>query len=265
MLTVDFARLGLRPGERLLDLGCGGGRHAFEAFRRGARVVALDRNAGDVKDVVAMLAAMHMAGEAGVHMAGEAGVRMAGEAGSGVLAGEAGSGVLGTAVNGDALALPFPTGSFDRVVAAEVLEHVPADGAAVAELARVLRPGGTLAVTVPRWFPERVCWALSSDYHAPAVPDGHVRIYRRRGLAALLREAGMRVAGSHSAHALHSPYWWLKCAVGIGRDDVWAVRQYHRFLVWDITTGPPAVRRLERALDPVLGKSLVVYAEKPGG
>ena len=41
MLTVDFDRLGLQRGERLLDLGCGGGRHAFEAMRRGARVVAL--------------------------------------------------------------------------------------------------------------------------------------------------------------------------------------------------------------------------------
>ena len=33
MLTVDYDRLGLHTGERLLDLGCGGGRHAFEAFR----------------------------------------------------------------------------------------------------------------------------------------------------------------------------------------------------------------------------------------
>ena len=42
MLTVDYDRLGLAPGDLLLDLGSGAGRHAFEAFRRGARVVALD-------------------------------------------------------------------------------------------------------------------------------------------------------------------------------------------------------------------------------
>ena len=239
MLTVDFARLRLRAGERLLDLGCGGGRHAFEAARRGARVVALDRDAGDVKDAAAMLAEMRRAGEADV-------------------------GVLATAVNGDALALPFPDRAFDRVIAAEVLEHIPADAAALAELARVLRPGGTMAVTVPRWFPERVCWALSADYHAPAVAGGHVRVYRRSQVAGGLRAAGLRVVGSHSAHALHSAYWWLKCAVGVARDDVWAVRQYHRFLVWDITAGPRSVRLLERALNPVIGKSLVVYAEKPG-
>ena len=45
MLTVDFDRLDLRAGHRLLDLGCGGGRHAFAAMRRGATVVALDYDA----------------------------------------------------------------------------------------------------------------------------------------------------------------------------------------------------------------------------
>jgi SAM-dependent methyltransferase len=237
LLTVDFERLGLRPGDRVLDLGCGGGRHAFEAHRRGAHVVALDRDGGDTKDAAAMLAAMRAGGEAPAS-------------------------ALGTAVNGDALALPFPDGAFDRVVAAEVLEHIPPDAAAVAELARVLRPGGTMAVTVPRWFPERVCWALADDYHAPAVPGGHVRIYKRRQLAGRLRDAGLRPGGSHHAHALHSPYWWLKCGIGLDRASAWPVRAYHRFLVWDITRRPRATRLLERALNPVLGKSLVLYAAK---
>jgi SAM-dependent methyltransferase len=238
VLTVDFVRLGLRPGDRVLDLGCGGGRHAFEAHRRGASVVAFDRNGGETKDAAAMLAAMRDAGEAPAD-------------------------ALGTAVNGDALALPFADAAFDRVIAAEVLEHIPDDAAALAELARVLRPGGTLAVTVPRWFPERVCWALADEYHAPAVPDGHVRIYRRGQLAGRLRGAGVATTGSHHAHALHSPYWWLRCAVGLDRADRWPVRTYHRFLVWDITSRPPLIRALDRALNPVLGKSLVLYGTKP--
>ena len=55
------------------------------------------------------------------------------------------------------------------------------DGAAIGELARVLRPGGTLAVTVPACLAERICWALSDEYHAPFVEGGHVRIYRESG------------------------------------------------------------------------------------
>ena len=238
MLTVDFARLRLQAGDRLLDVGCGGGRHAFEAHRRGAHAVAFDRNPGDTKDAAAMLAAMRLAGEAPAT-------------------------AMGTAVNGDALSLPFAGASFDRVIAAEVLEHVPDDGAAMAELARVLRPGGTLAVTVPRWFPEKVCWALAEEYHAPHVPDGHVRIYHRSRLAWLVASAGLRPTRSHHAHALHSPYWWLQCALGLDRPDRWPVRTYRRFLVWDITRRPLLTRALDRALNPILGKSLVLYAEKP--
>ncbi|MDQ2827208.1 MAG: class I SAM-dependent methyltransferase, partial [Actinomycetota bacterium] len=72
MLTVDFRRLGLQAGDKVLDLGCGGGRHAFEAHRRGASVVAFDRNGGDTKDAAAMLGAMRLEGEAPVDALGAA-------------------------------------------------------------------------------------------------------------------------------------------------------------------------------------------------
>ncbi len=52
-------------------------------------------------------------------------------------------------LRGDATKLPFADGTFDRVVTSEVLEHIQDDVGAIAELARVLKPGGTLGVTVP--------------------------------------------------------------------------------------------------------------------
>jgi SAM-dependent methyltransferase len=176
-------------------------------------------------------------------------------------AGEVPLGAEADIKQGDALSLPFVDGEFDRVVAAEVLEHIPADTEAMAELVRVLRPGGTMAVTVPRWLPEKVCWALSDAYHE--VEGGHVRVYSSGDLVGKLVGAGLVYEGRGYAHGLHAPYWWLKCAVGVDNDQHPLVRAYHRLLVWDIMRKPLATRLAERALDPVIGKSLVVYLRKP--
>lgn len=224
MLTVDYERLGLTPGDRLLDVGCGAGRHAFAAARSGARVVALDLDDTALKDVAVTLRDV--------------------------------DGGPGGAVRGDTLRLPFPDATFDRIVASEILEHIPSDVAGMREIARVLRPGGTAAVTVPRFGPEIVCWALSREYHA--TEGGHVRIYRAQQLADRLRGAGLQPLGRDYAHALHTPYWWLRCALGVDR-DTFPVHLYRRFLEWDILTGPRVVRTAERILDPLCGKSLVLY------
>ena len=236
MLTVDFDRLGTTAGARILDMGCGGGRHAFEAWRRGATVVAFDYSEAELKEVRGVLGGM-------------------------LDAGELPHGECGGAVNGDALQLPFPDAAFDGVIASEVLEHLWDDERAIAELVRVLKPGARMAVTVPTRWPERVCWALDYRYHD--TPGGHVRIFRQHALEAKLEAAGVWLRGSHHAHALHSPYWWLQCATGVNRvDRHWTVRKYHDFLAWQIIKQPAWVNSLDRALNPVLGKSLVVYVQK---
>src|SRR4051794_38803366 len=123
MLTIDYQRIDLVAGQRLLDLGCGQGRHTYEALRRGAAVTAVDLNTKDLEDVDTMVGAMAEAGE----------ITPPGAP---------------VTLRADALALPFDDGHFDRVIAAEILEHVPNDAAAIAEIARVVRPGGIVAVSV---------------------------------------------------------------------------------------------------------------------
>ena len=147
------------------------------------------------------------------------------------------------------------------VLASEILEHLPADDEAIAELVRVLKPGGVLAVTVPRWLPERICWMLSDEYHANE--GGHVRIYRASELRAKITGYGMRFAHAHHAHALHSPFWWLKCAVGVDETDHLLVGAYHQMLVWDMMRRPFLTRTAEALLDPVIGKSVALYFAKP--
>jgi len=236
VLTVDFERFPVAPGQRVLDMGCGGGRHAFALYRMGADVTALDRSASDLVEVEQMFAAMREAGEVP-------------------------AGAQARTVRGDAYALPFEDESFDRVIAAEILEHLPEDEKAMAELFRVLRPGGLITVTVPRWGPEKVCWALSDAYHE--VEGGHVRIYKGDELTERLTRAGLEPQGTGHTHALHAPYWWLKCAVGVDEQDNPLVKAYHSLLVWDLMRKPWLTRTLERLLDPVMGKSLVVYLRKP--
>ncbi len=236
MLTVDFDRFGVLPGERVLDMGCGAGRHAFELYRRGADVVALDQNTSDLAEVAVMFEAMAAEGQVP-------------------------TGSSAATVEGDALALPFDDGEFDRIIAAEILEHIPDDRTAMEELFRVLKPGGVLAVTVPRWFAEKVNWALSDAYHE--VEGGHVRIYKESELRGRLEDVGFVVDGRSFAHALHSPYWWLKCAVGVDNDTHPLVTAYHRVLVWDIMKAPALTRAADRLFNPVVAKSVVVYCHKP--
>ena len=237
MLTANYDILGLRSGDRILDLGCGFGRHAYEAARRGAHVIALDAGEDEVNGVAGTFAAMVEQGELSPETT-KVGV-----------------------VQGDALHLPFADDTFDRVLCSEVLEHIPNDVGAMTELARVLRPGGTMAITIPRFGPELINWALSDEYHM--VPGGHVRIYRRSVIESRLESTGLKVTQHHYAHGLHSPYWWLKCLVGTTNDTHWAVKAYHRLLVWDIVKGPKTTRLAEKVLAPLIGKSLIVYLRKP--
>lgn len=235
MVTVDFKRLDIAPGARILDIGCGPGRHTCAAYCLDAVcVVGADLNLDDLREARNRL---KYHDDLNIHGGGTWHVSSA-----------------------DILKLPFRNNSFDLVICSEVLEHIPDDRAAMAEIIRVLKPGKPLVVSVPRYYPERICWALSDTYFN--ANQGHVRIYRKRHLIDALETFGVRHKAAHFAHSLHSPYWWLKCWVGPTREDSAPVNLYHRFLTWDIMEKPWLTRFLDRLLNPLLGKSLVLYFMK---
>ena len=114
---------------------------------------------------------------------------------------------------------------------------------------------------MPRWLPEIICWKLSDDYHN--TPGGHIRIYSDKELITKATNAGLEYDGKDYAHGLHSPYWWIKCAVGVNNDDHPLAKAYHRLLVWDIMKRPRTTQVAEKVLNPLIGKSMVLYFRKP--
>jgi SAM-dependent methyltransferase len=235
VLTVRLAWLGLKPGDWVLDLGCGEGRHVHGVHMLdGINVVGLDLDRPSLAK-------------------GLAGLDMLPKGGAGAT----------SFIQGDAYRLPFADGAFDGVICSEVLEHLQDYHRVLAEIRRVLKPEGRFAPTVPHAWPERLCWTLAPGPGGYAdQPGGHVRIFQERALRGDITGLGFRYLGRHHAHGLHSPYWWLKCALWRRRDDHPLVRLYHRFLVWDLMQRPLFTRALEAVAGPLMGKSLALYFVK---
>jgi SAM-dependent methyltransferase len=171
-------------------------------------------------------------------------------------------GVVGFAA-GDAAALPMADDSVDVIIASEILEHIPNYLSVLEEAMRVLKPGGRLCVSVPRQWPEWICWQLSEGYRT--TPGGHIRIFDATHLRREIQQQGFTYAGRGSAHALHAPYWWLKCLFWQREHEPWVVRAYHKLLVWDLMRRPWLTRAFDALFNPILGKSIVFYFRKPQG
>jgi SAM-dependent methyltransferase len=100
----------------------------------------------------------------------------------------------------DATRLPFRSGAFDAVVALDLLEHIPDDGAAAMEFCRVLTPGGCLFATVPAY---RSLWSG----HDQALM--HMRRYNRAEVRSLIVGGGLRVLRLSYAMTALFPLVWL--------------------------------------------------------
>jgi ubiquinone/menaquinone biosynthesis C-methylase UbiE len=232
MFTVDINKLNLKPNDFVLDAGCGLGRHLRHLARiPGLKIFGIDKDTWALRETGKAMESQPDA------LSKDYLVSIA-----------------------DINKLPFADASFDCIICSEVLEHIPDHKNAIKELDRILKPQGTLAVSVPRYFAERICWFISRDYHNNE--GGHIRIYRNKQIRKLLTNQGFKCWEINYKHALHSPYWWLKCLVGVKNEEHRLVKLYKKFLEWDIMKKPRPVRMVEELLNPLLGKSIVYYLKK---
>ncbi len=156
-----------RPGERVLDLGCGSGRFAAALVDHGCAVVAAD--------VAERALARARAAAPGADL------RLMEPDG----------------------AIPAGHGEFDLVWCSEVLEHVPDAGALLGEVRRVLRPSGRLLLTTPAHGRLRRVLLAALRFDAHFDPLGqHVRFFSPASLGEALAVAGLRVAAIRAVGGL---------------------------------------------------------------
>jgi ubiquinone/menaquinone biosynthesis C-methylase UbiE len=231
MLTIDFDRLGVRPDSLVLDAGCGFGRHSLEALKRHSRVISMDIDLDSLRRTRFSLSQLEPGQEYFRYM---------------VHAGDAGM-------------MPFNDNTFDTIVCSEVMEHVPDEELACRELVRILKPGGTIGITVPTPFSETLYYLLTHEYFS--TPGGHVRIITPKRLNDIMTESGLSVYGIDFRHSFHTIWWAIRCVVGLHRENHPFTRSYHSFLSRGLFS--PFMRRAETFFDWFFPKSLILYGRKP--
>ena len=161
---------------------------------------------------------------------------------------------------GSVYQLPFEENFFDLIICSEVLEHLDDYHAAIDEIFRVLKPGGKFLSSVPSYWPEKICWSLSSGYQN--MPGGHVRIFKKRQVIDEIEDHGFEYDQSERFHGLHTAYWWLRCIFWSSQDSNFFVKVYKKFLEYQILQNPTWLNNFEKILNPIFGKSIAFYFKK---
>jgi ubiquinone/menaquinone biosynthesis C-methylase UbiE len=232
--SIDMDILGLSRGERILDVGCGTGRHVVEAARSKCFFVGVDFNRGELQTLRAIIYHQSIEG------------KMRGR---------------GSPVQADGAVLPFRDAVFDRVMATEVFEHVPDEHMMMRELARVLRPGGTIAVSVPDMRSEVIVWGIALSHRQR--PGEHVRIFRHQQMVDLLQENGLKVYTRRYRQSMESLFWILALTSKKGTIRRKTAVALRRFLDRHTNANSRRLNQVENIGNYIIPKSAVFYARKP--
>ena len=233
MLTFNFKKHEINQKGVMLDVGCGEGRHIFGIMQDYPlmKCIGLDMDKESLEKAEEGYEYFKSISEAGAQF-----------------------------LKGSAYSLPFPDESIDLIVCSEVLEHLHEYNDAVKEIHRVLKPGGKFYASVPATWPEKICWKLSEEYQNQ--PGGHLRIFSQSGLISEIKESGFKFLSSEKFHSIHSPYWWLRCFFWNTQDKNFLVNLYKKMLERHILKKPFFINLLDKALNPIMGKSFSMYFKK---
>jgi SAM-dependent methyltransferase len=162
---------------------------------------------------------------------------------------------LGDVRQGDICALPFGDASFDVVFATDVIEHIDDDGLAAQEICRVLKPGGSVIITVPAF---ESLWGLQDEKGL------HKRRYRMRPLIELLRGAGLTPQRSYYFnYLLFAPIFLARQMINLLRIELDSEAQVNSPLLNRVLSAIfSADIRTAPLLRPPFGASILVVASK---
>jgi SAM-dependent methyltransferase len=226
------------PDDTVLDVGCGDGLAVMFSAQRGARVTFCDTDTGKIASLAQRLRERGFERHAGLVTSGDR--------------------------------LPLPDACMTRVIATEVLEHVPDPQAMLREMVRVGRPGALYLVSVPDAAAERFQqpFAHPSYFCAP----NHVRIIEPEALERVVQDSGLEVVGRGE----WGFYWFLwMCFFWVaqagpdgGRPTMDQINPpYHPVLedwahTWTNFLRLPGAIAMQRELNRLMPKSRVIVARR---
>ena len=236
-----FRGFPISAADSVLDVGCGAGGATLFCARRGAHVVFVDVAPEKVEALAARL------------------IDTPARKAEGIVS--------------DGIPLPVESSSMSRVVAMEVLEHVPDPAEFLKELVRVGQPGALYLLAVPDALGERMQQGLAPDYYFQ--PPNHIHIFEREAFASLITDAGLEVVQREYFGFYWTMwvlmYWSLARSAGgtLGGESYDIVQPPFPPLLndwarlWQQFIQIPEAAPVKRALDQLLPKSQIIIARKP--
>jgi len=228
---INFDLLNLNQQSKILDVGCGTGTILIPLWENGYQAIGVDPQLDELFKVLDNSDSL------------------------------AKFKVFVTCARGEDL--PFDSNIFDIVTCSEVLEHVQSPELILSEIHRVLKPGGTLCITVPGYLTERIFGLMHPKWFEYS---GHKNIFRKGKLVSMLRDCGFEPFSLKGKRGFYTYFWFFHCLVRTKYNCLGQPLEHRRltnllFSFWRLLEKLMLKPYLEGILNRFLPKSILIYCE----